>query len=113
MATKKFKNKLQNSLKKIAEDTMELFHSLKKIKNIKVFQPTGNYVLIKLLGEMNSTYLRNQLLSDNIFVRDCSNKKGLDNKFVSIASRTVKENYDIAKHIEMMLADYEIEGDVD
>ena len=110
MTTESFRINMQESFKKIANDTIELYYSLKQINNIKVFQPTGNYVLIKLLGEMNSTYLRDQLLSDRIFVRDCTNKTGLDNKFIRIASRTLKENYDVAKHIEVMLADYEVEN---
>jgi len=112
MTTKEFRIDLQESLKKIAHDTMELFFTLKKIKNIKVFQPTGNYVLVRLLGDMNSTYLRDQLLSDRIFIRDCSNKMGLDDKFIRIASRTIKENYDISKHIEMVLADYELDYNI-
>ena len=110
MAKQEFRDNIQDSLKMITHDTAQLYNCLKKIKNIKVFQPTGNYVMIKLLGSMNSTELRNHLLSDRIFVRDCSNKIGLDNKFIRVASRTIKENYDISKHIEMVLADYDLEN---
>ena len=110
MTKKEFRKNILDSLKMITYDTAQLYNSLKKIEKIKVFHPTGNYVMIKLLGSINSTELRNKLLSDRIFVRDCSNKIGLDNKFVRIASRTVKENYDISKHIEMVLADYDLEN---
>ena len=107
MSKNDFKNRLKSSINKVKRDTMELYCQLDSIPYLKAYKPTGNFVMIKLMNGMLAKDLRDILLKEKIFVRDCSNKIGLDQKFVRIASRTKQENLDISKHIEIILADYE------
>ena len=105
MSTSQFKNELKSAINKVKEDTAHLYDGLSKIPYLYAYKPTGNYVLIKILNEVSGTELRNELLRDKIFVRDCSNKIGLSPQFVRVASRTREENNYVVRHIEMLLAD--------
>ena len=80
---------------------------LNKIPYLKAYKPTGNFVMAKIVNGMLAKELRDNLLQERIFIRDCTNKVGLGQKYVRIASRTQKKNLDIARHIEIIIADFE------
>ena len=105
-----FKERLNESINKVKYDTQQLFNSLKRIPYLQVYSPNGNFVMAKILNDMSSEELRNVLLQDKIFIRDCTNKIGLGPNFIRIASRTEQENIDIANHIELVLADFETQS---
>ena len=107
MSHDKFKNRLRISIERVIKDTNMLYDALSNIPYLKVFIPTGNFVVAKILNGMSSTELRDILLQDKIFIRDCTNKIGLSSKYIRVASRTNRENMDIARHIEMILADFD------
>ena len=107
MSNNQFKERLYLSISKVKNDTNQLYADLTTIGTLKVFEPHGNFVMVKILNGMMGKELRDILLKDGIFVRDCTNKVGLGPEYVRIASRTKRENKDIAKHIEMILIDYD------
>lgn len=60
------------------------YKEISKIKNLKVFESYGNFILIKILKGINSTSLRENLLVDGLVVRDCKSFKNLDNSYFRI-----------------------------
>jgi threonine-phosphate decarboxylase len=108
MSDNKFKEKLFESISMVKNDTKELYNDLKSIDRLKVFQPYGNFVMAKIINGMMAKELRNLLLEDGIFIRDCTNKIGLGPEYIRIASRTKEENKDIVRHLEILLIDYSI-----
>jgi len=106
MSKNDFKKRLNESIEKVKNDTIQLYRQLNKIPYLKAYKPTANFVIAKLTNGMSARKLRDSLLEEKIFIRDCSNKIGLGKDYVRIASRTNRENGDISRHIEMIIADY-------
>ena len=62
-------------------------------KEILVYPSNSNFVLMELLGGLSSNdFALDFLCRYGIYVRDCSDKVGLEGQFVRIASRTNQEN---------------------
>ncbi len=72
----------------------ELFvRKLKQINGLKVFNPDGNFILIKLAtDEINTTVLKERMLRHKILIRECKNFKGLDERFFRIAIKDRSTN---------------------
>lgn len=87
--------------KKWIENEVEAFYNeLKKIKGLKVFKPKTNFVLIKIEDErFNSKTLREALGKKGILIRDCSNFKGLNDRFVRFAIKDKKRNSEFLEGI--------------
>ena len=59
---------------------------LNKLRGVKIYEPSANFILIKLLGEKTNTeVLRERLLNYKIMIRECKNFHGLDDSFFRIA----------------------------
>ena len=65
---------------------------LLKIKNLKIFHSDVNYFLIKILNNLSAFQLTNILLDRGILIRDCSNFRGLNEKFFRICVKNREEN---------------------
>jgi len=76
------------------EETQSLAKSLAAIPQIKVYDTWSNFVLFKILDEnFDSVQLRDHLLSNfGFYVRDCSRKMGLGNRFVRVGTNLPEEN---------------------
>ena len=61
---------------------------------LKVFKPYANSILCKIISSsINSEELCVRLFTNhNIFIKDCSNKTSLNDKFIRIAVRTNQDN---------------------
>jgi histidinol-phosphate/aromatic aminotransferase/cobyric acid decarboxylase-like protein len=82
--------------KKYIMNTMMLISQLSEIPHLIVYPSKANFVLIELPGSTNSFDFSMELLLDyNIYVRDCSDKIGLEGQFIRVASRTFEENLEI------------------
>ncbi len=69
------------------------YNKLKTIGKLKVFPTKANFVLVELPGNYTSGEVANLLLLKyGIYVRDCSNKIGLDGNFLRIGVRKKKDN---------------------
>lgn len=82
----------KHSKKFILEEKNFLYKELLKIKGLKPYYPSANFILIKLESFASSTELYDRLAKKGLLIRDCSNFHGLDNKFIRIAVRTREEN---------------------
>ena len=77
------------------------FHQLANISNLKIYNPSVNFILLKILNEtMEAQHLKTLLMKKNILIRDCSNYPGLNNFFVRIAVKSEAENQILLREIK-------------
>jgi len=109
MVSAKYQAKYHESIQKVRTATNQLYHGLSTYSDyLQVFRPTANYVFARLANGMTSTELRDELLKHQIYIYDCQGKPGLNESCVRIASRTVKENANVVRHLGMILADQDL-----
>ena len=91
---------LDKTRKLIKKESKFIRNSLSKMDNFSCYNSYTNFVLIK--SKINSKRLQKKLLEKKILVRDCSNFRGLDNKFIRVAVRTHTENVKLVKALEVI-----------
>jgi threonine-phosphate decarboxylase len=78
----------RESLRRVSADVRRLRDGLSSIAGVFVYPTGSNFVLFRIEGEMNAADLQARLLADHgMYVRDCSNKVGLDDRHVRVASQ--------------------------
>ena len=78
---------------KYINECIDFFEKLNSIPNIKIYPSKANFGLIEILNGMNSTeFFIKMLVNHGIYVRECSDKIGLEGQFIRVASRTRTEN---------------------
>lgn len=86
-------NYIRRSKEFIIKERNYLFKRLKEIKGITPYVPTANFVFCKLNdGRLNSRILFEELGRRGILIRDCSNFRGLSNRYIRVAVRKREEN---------------------
>ena len=82
-----------------------LYRELSNIKGLKAYKPSANFIFIKLLKNISSEILQNQLGRKGILIRNCSNFRGLEEEnFVRVAVRNRKENIKLLKELKKVLS---------
>ncbi|WP_053956633.1 threonine-phosphate decarboxylase CobD [Inediibacterium massiliense] len=81
---------IQKSKEWIIKERKKLYEELLKIKNLKVYPPSSNYILFKYM-ESNKN-LKEALLKRKILIRSCDNYKNLDDSFYRIAIKDEESN---------------------
>ncbi|HET6458050.1 MAG TPA: threonine-phosphate decarboxylase CobD [Nitrosopumilaceae archaeon] len=89
---------LDKTRKLIKKELKFLNDSISKINGFICYDSSTNFILIK--SKMNSKKIQEKLIEKKILVRDCSNFRGLDNKFIRVAVRTHKENVKLVRALE-------------
>jgi histidinol-phosphate/aromatic aminotransferase/cobyric acid decarboxylase-like protein len=76
------------------EETQKLARELKAIPQLKVWETWSNFILFKILDErVNSIQMRDYLLEEfGFYVRDCSRKLGLGDRFIRVGTNLPAEN---------------------
>jgi threonine-phosphate decarboxylase len=78
----------RESLQRVSADARRLQDELSTIPGLFVYPTGSNFVLIRIEGEMTAADLQAHLLADHLmYVRDCSNKVGMDDRHVRVASQ--------------------------
>lgn len=96
-----FLKEYENCRKKYITETVFFLNQLKELKNIKVLPSKANFVLIELLNGLTSEEVSLNLLVDHgIYVRNCSDKIGLEGEYIRIAARSFDENQLIFKALK-------------
>ncbi len=67
-----------------------LYGELIKIKNLKIYKPSVNFIFIKVKEDLD---LQEELLKFKILIRSCSNYIGLNSRYYRLAVRTHEENF--------------------
>ena len=89
---------LSKTRKLIKKELEFLKDSISKINGFICYDSSTNFILIK--SRMDSKKIQEKLIEKKILIRDCSNFRGLDNKFIRIAVRTHKENVKLVQALE-------------
>ncbi len=83
----------ETARKKYIRHTIDFIGELSKRKGLKVYPSKANFALLELpAGTSSFDFSMRLLIEKGIYVRDCSDKIGLDGQFVRIASRTAEQN---------------------
>lgn len=84
---------LLRTTKWITEEKKWFYNELCKQKKFKAFEPSTNFILLKILDEgLNAAILKDKLLLKGILIRDASNFVFLNNKFIRLAIRDRESN---------------------
>ncbi|PCJ67870.1 MAG: aminotransferase [Bacteroidetes bacterium] len=104
--SEKFKNEYEVVRKKYIMNTMTFLQEIGQIDKLSVYPSKANFALVEIKNGMTSwEFTRELLLRYGIYVRDCSDKIGLEGEFVRIASRTFEENFKIVEALKTLLAE--------
>jgi histidinol-phosphate/aromatic aminotransferase/cobyric acid decarboxylase-like protein len=90
--------------KKYIMNTLMFLTELDKISGIKVYPSKANFALIEILnGQTSFEFTMDLLINYGIYIRDCSDKIGLEGQFVRVASRSFEENLKIIDGVKNIL----------
>ncbi len=74
--------------KRLIDDVRLLQENLRTVAGLEVYPTGANFVLFKIQNGMNATELQTRLLDEHgMYVRDCSNKLGMDAFHIRVASQ--------------------------
>jgi threonine-phosphate decarboxylase len=74
--------------RRLIGDVRALHDALEEIRSLEVYPTGANFVLFKITNGMTATELQRRLLEEHrMYVRDCSNKVGMDRFHVRVASQ--------------------------
>lgn len=96
------KDYIERSEKWILKEKKFMYKKLSEFKSIKAYKTECNFILIKLFN-INSTNLRDKMIEKNILIRDASNFKFLDDRFIRLAIKDRKSNLKVLKNLAEVL----------
>ena len=89
--------------KKYIMNTLMFMNQVKTLPNIKLYTSKANFILIELLNASSFDFSIDLLFDYGVYVRDCSDKIGLEGQFIRVASRTFEENLGIISAMKKLL----------
>lgn len=85
-------------------DVRRLYNTLRAIAGIEVYPTGANFVLFKIRGGMTAAELQGLLLSRHrMYVRDCSNKVGMDQYHIRVASQGREKDSQLVEALGTLL----------
>jgi len=79
--------------KRVIDDVQDLYQQLKKIDGLEVYPTGSNFIFVKIKWGATAYQVQMQLLEEyGVYVRDCSNKVGLDKYHIRVASQGRKKD---------------------
>ncbi|MEN8076692.1 threonine-phosphate decarboxylase CobD [Clostridioides difficile] len=96
------KSYIDNSIEYVNNEKDYLYNTLKEIRCIKIFKPSVNFIMFKLLIDLD---LKSELIKRKILIRSCDNYIGLNNSFYRVAVRTREENNKLIQELKNILFD--------
>ena len=89
----KYDREFHDACVSVKKASVVLSGGLETLRGIRAYPTTANFVLCKLPSDRSSASLVDELWDiDRILINDCSNKAGLDQSFIRLASRTSDDN---------------------
>jgi threonine-phosphate decarboxylase len=90
--------------KRLIGDVRWLYNALRSIPGIDVYPTGANFVLFKIKEGMTAAELQGLLLKEHrMYVRDCSNKIGMDNFHVRVASQGREKDFKLVEALQILL----------
>ena len=93
--TAMFKDKkyIEESRSQIHTERNLIFSAMNTNKNVKLFKPYANYMLVKILkDDLSAQAIEEHCRTKGIIIRNCSNFHGLDNKYIRFCFMKPKQN---------------------
>ncbi len=90
--------------KLIEKERRFLSGQLAKIEGLRPYPSVTNFLLIKIeKADLTSKSLRGLVLKKGILIRDCSNFRNLNDKYIRVAVRSHKENLQLVTALKTVL----------
>ena len=100
-----------NTRQYVSREKVFLYDGLTNVKGIQPFQPSVNFILVRILNaEITSSGIQDLLIKDDIIIRDCSNFTGLSDKHFRVAVKTREENQKLLSALNLIMDDVIAEG---
>ena len=100
-----------NTREYVSREKAFLYDRLSRINGIRPFQPSVNFILVKIdNAEITSSQIQDFLIKDKIIIRDCSNFVGLSEKYFRVAVKTREENQKLLSAMKLVLEDVASKG---
>ncbi len=94
-------NEYHIARKRVISDVAELYQQLSTIKGFEVYPTGSNFILLKILNGSSAHDVQMKLLQEyGVYVRDCSNKVGLDKFHIRVASQGRKKDKVLVKALK-------------
>ncbi len=93
---------VRESKRRLLQERDFLYQRLSQIKGLKPFQSSANFMLVKIEERLSSNQLQARLIKHGLFIRDCSNFRGLNNKYIRIAVRRRRDNLRLINELEVV-----------
>jgi histidinol-phosphate/aromatic aminotransferase/cobyric acid decarboxylase-like protein len=78
----------QEARKRLIGDVRWLYNALKETPHLEAYPTGANFVLCKITSGLTAAEVQAKLLTEHMmYVRDCSNKTGMDRYHIRIASQ--------------------------
>ena len=95
-----------NTRQYVSGEKIFLYDGLVMIKGIQPFQPTVNFILVRIGDSgITSSDIQNALMKNNILIRNCANFVGLDETYFRVAVKTREQNQKLLSALELVMDD--------
>ncbi len=95
----------QEARRRLIGDVRWLYNALRSIPKIDVYPTGANFILFKIKNGMTAAKLQGILLKEHrMYVRDCSNKIGMDDFHIRVASQGREKDERLVEALHISLA---------
>jgi threonine-phosphate decarboxylase len=95
---------IEKTRRVINEEREFLFNKLAALKGLKPYPSVANFFLVNVIdSRLDSSILTGRLIQKGILIRDCSNFRNLNNRFIRIAVRSHKEDLSLIKALREVI----------
>jgi threonine-phosphate decarboxylase len=93
----------QTARKRLIDDVRWLYRDLTEIPHLNVYPTGANFVLFRITNGMTAAELQAHLLAEHqMYVRDCTNKVGMDAYHVRVASQGREKDAKLVKALRTL-----------
>jgi Histidinol-phosphate/aromatic aminotransferase and cobyric acid decarboxylase len=90
--------------RRLIADVKQLYDELCTIPHLDVYPTGANFLLFKTTNGMTASELQTRLLTEHdMYVRDCSNKVGMDSFHIRVASQGHKKDMRLVEALRIMM----------
>ncbi|WP_058485693.1 pyridoxal phosphate-dependent aminotransferase [Defluviitalea phaphyphila] len=97
---------IEATKKLINSERDKIYNSLKNLKNIKVYKPTANFILFKLLrNDITSSDIFEKLIKQKMLIRDASSFPFLDSRYMRFCFLLPEQNQRLINSLKEIIED--------
>lgn len=99
----KYRKDYAGALKKFRAERGRFVSLLNDINGLSVFPSQANYVMAEITNGMSARYVTQKLLTNNIFIKDLSEKISSSRQFIRLAIRNEQENDVLISELQILM----------